>query len=133
MIAVRGQVLLTRWPSGGRGEGIRPAGIFARPARNSGPLATTGPVPGENSRFGSPREKSSDGLLDGRVWLAARAPGFGLQWTGMGRRPRNPAEPVVLKLVPEVPVHGRIVDLEGRPVRDVRVKVLQQLVDKTRA
>jgi hypothetical protein len=64
-----------------------------------------------------------DGLGSGLLGLAARADGFGVEWV-RGRIPVD-SKPLVLKLVPESPIHGRVVDLEGRPVSGVRVQVRQ--------
>ena len=59
-------------------------------------------------------------------WIAARADGFGMQWIQLGGRRRNEAgTKPVLKLVPESPVHGRVVDWTGKPMPGVRVKVLE--------
>ncbi|HEX4072631.1 MAG TPA: M56 family metallopeptidase [Planctomycetaceae bacterium] len=131
MISVRGQVLR---PDGRPAAGAKVLalhGIFSA-RENSEPLATTLAGPGGEFAIRFPRKKRDDGLVVG-VFLAAWAPGVGIEWTGMGRRRPDSTEPVVLKLVPEVPVHGRIVDLEGRPLRDVRVKVLRQMSTKTSA
>jgi beta-lactamase regulating signal transducer with metallopeptidase domain/protocatechuate 3,4-dioxygenase beta subunit/5-hydroxyisourate hydrolase-like protein (transthyretin family) len=59
-------------------------------------------------------------------WIAARADGYGPGWETWNAK-NDKAKELELKLVPEVPIHGRIVDLEGRPVRDVRVTLLWQL------
>ena len=69
-----------------------------------------------------------DGLGSGFNGLAARADGFGVEWA---RGPsfiygKEPSSPVVLRLVPESPIQGRVVDLEGRPVSGVHVRVLAQ-------
>ncbi|HEV3299321.1 MAG TPA: M56 family metallopeptidase [Planctomycetaceae bacterium] len=73
-----------------------------------------------------------DGLGSTFAWLAARADGFGVEWA---RGPsfvagKEPSSPVVLRLVPESPIHGRVVDLEGRPVSGVRVRVVAQAVPR---
>jgi beta-lactamase regulating signal transducer with metallopeptidase domain len=34
------------------------------------------------------------------------------------------SDPIVLQLVDEEPIHGRIIDLEGRPVREARVEII---------
>ena len=64
------------------------------------------------------------GTASGIAILADRHDGFGPVWrpwasTGTVRE-------VVLKLVADLPIHGRIVDLEGKPVRGARVSVLWQ-------
>jgi beta-lactamase regulating signal transducer with metallopeptidase domain len=73
-----------------------------------------------------------DGLGSGLLGLAARVDGFGIEWA---RGPsfdygKKPSSPVVLRLVPECPIHGRVVDLEGRPVSGVHVRVLEQFAPK---
>ncbi len=124
VITVRGQVLL---PDGRPAAGAK---VFARnnfrTVREKGDQSPTTSA-GPNGEFALriPALKREDGLPMG-WWLATETPGFGLQWTTVDGPKGNPTEPIILKLVPEVPVHGRIVDLEGRPVRDVQVKVIQQ-------
>ena len=54
--------------------------------------------------------------------VAAQAEGFGAAWAEL-RDVQGP-KPFVLKLVPEVPIHGRVVDLEGKPVEGVKVRLL---------
>jgi protocatechuate 3,4-dioxygenase beta subunit len=54
--------------------------------------------------------------------VVARAPGFGPAWEGASDQVIQVAEP--LRLVPDdVPVTGRVVDLEGRPVAGAIVRV----------
>jgi beta-lactamase regulating signal transducer with metallopeptidase domain len=55
--------------------------------------------------------------------VAAEAEGFGLQWAEL--RDVEGPQPFVLKLVAEVPIHGRVIDLEGNPVAGVSVRLLQ--------
>ncbi len=125
MISVRGQVLR---PDGRPADGAKVLALhdLFSARENSDPLATSSARAGGEFTIRFPRKKRDDGLPL-RVCLAAWAPGVGIEWTDMGTRRPDSTEPVVLKLVPEVPVHGRIVDLEGRPLRDVRVKVLRQM------
>ena len=61
----------------------------------------------------------------GGLVIAAEAKGFGAKWRTLGPRLDSPEE-LVLKLLPECPIHGRIVDLEGKPVGGVRVVVAWQ-------
>jgi len=56
-----------------------------------------------------------------RTEIAASLPGFGPAWIEYGEI--DSQQPVTLKLVEDVPIHGRIVDLEGRPVTATTVKV----------
>jgi RNA polymerase sigma factor (sigma-70 family) len=54
--------------------------------------------------------------------LVARAPGFGADWVSVNELSSN--RPVTLQLVPDdVPVRGRVVDMEGRPVPGATVTV----------
>ncbi len=72
-----------------------------------------------------------DGLGDGSVWLDARAAGFGAAWVrGRAAIEAAASKPLVLRLVPESPIHGRVVDLEGRPVTGVRVQVREQAMPR---
>ena len=59
--------------------------------------------------------------------IAATLPGFGFQWTQWLYI--DPAKTPVLKLVHDVPIRGRVLNLEGKPVSGIRVRVLS--VDKT--
>jgi beta-lactamase regulating signal transducer with metallopeptidase domain len=54
--------------------------------------------------------------------IAAQAEGFGVQWANV--QDVIGSKPLVLKLVPEVPIRGRIVDLEGKPIASVNVRLL---------
>jgi hypothetical protein len=74
-----------------------------------------------------------DAIGSGLLGLAARVDGFGVEWARgrsdiYGKKPSS--KPVVLRLVPESPIHGRVVDLEGRPVSGIHVHVLEQLVPR---
>ncbi len=73
--------------------------------------------------------------------IAAVAPGFGPAWVKYEDIPAG--KDVELRLVKDEPIAGRVVDLEGRPVRDVQVVVqnlrgnkkndLTQWLDEVRA
>ena len=74
-----------------------------------------------------PKVQPYDGFgSSGNVaWIAAEADRFGAQWQ-QWQPDTDAAKELVLKLVPESPIHGRIVDLEGKPVRDVQVQLVWQ-------
>ena len=57
------------------------------------------------------------------VTVAAQAEGFGVQWRPLAEI--DAQKPLVLRLVPDLPVRGRVVDLEGRPVEGARLRLLQ--------
>ncbi|MSR57793.1 MAG: hypothetical protein EXS05_08980 [Planctomycetaceae bacterium] len=65
-----------------------------------------------------------DGIYANDVeWVTvAEADGFGTQWISWTEI--KPSEVLVLKLVPDFPIRGRVTDLEGRPIAGVRVRVL---------
>jgi RNA polymerase sigma factor (sigma-70 family) len=95
------------------------AGIF--PKTKTGPkvVATTGP----DGRFAF----AEDGKDRGRYWISnarivATVEGFGLAWIDAEQAAKSEVE---LKLVKDVPIKGRIVTLEGKPVAGARVRVLE--------
>jgi beta-lactamase regulating signal transducer with metallopeptidase domain len=51
--------------------------------------------------------------------VVAEADRFGLEWVAWGDI--EPSKPLELRLVPDIPIHGRVLDLQGRPVAGVRV------------
>ncbi len=73
-----------------------------------------------------------DGLGSGLMALAARMEGFAIEWApgSAVTGGKEPPSPIVLRLVPESLIQGRVVDLEGRPVSGVHVRVIQQNVSK---
>jgi len=73
-----------------------------------------------------------DEIGTGLFGLAARTDGFGVEWA---RAPafvpgKETNSPVVLRLIPESLIHGRVVDLEGRPLSRVHVRVVAQGVPR---
>jgi len=56
-----------------------------------------------------------------RFDITAQAPGFGMQWASSDEF--EATQPLVLALLPEVPIHGRIVDIQGKPIPAVQVSV----------
>jgi beta-lactamase regulating signal transducer with metallopeptidase domain len=68
-------------------------------------------------------QSGSDGWKD--VQVVAHADGFGLDWQKYDHV--DAAGDVQLKLVNDVPVHGRLIDLEGNPVAGVKVTVRDAL------
>jgi beta-lactamase regulating signal transducer with metallopeptidase domain/protocatechuate 3,4-dioxygenase beta subunit len=120
---VHGRVLL---PDGRPAAGARVMALrqfWTAPAKRS-PLGRA--VAGRDGQFtiSIPKKQPYDGTGSpgGVAWIAAVADGFGAQckvWNSTSQKSKE----VVLNLVPELPIHGRIVDLEGRPVRSVAVQV----------
>jgi protocatechuate 3,4-dioxygenase beta subunit len=53
--------------------------------------------------------------------VAAALPGFGPAWATYEEI--GPDQPVTLRLVDDVPIHGKVVDLEGRPVAGAKIKL----------
>ena len=87
----------------------------------SRPKATSGPD--GRFRFAIPRAEIEDADEDegwDGVQVLATADGFGPDWHAA---PRDGADGLSLRLVKDVPLTGRVFDLEGRPVAGARVVV----------
>jgi beta-lactamase regulating signal transducer with metallopeptidase domain len=54
--------------------------------------------------------------------IVAQLPGFGLQWVHWPYI--DPVKPLVLRLERDLPIQGRVVDLQGSPLAGIRVGVL---------
>jgi RNA polymerase sigma factor (sigma-70 family) len=83
--------------------------------------ATSGP----DGRFEFPISRSELERDRGARWVAptqvmAVAQGFGCDWTNLGSAEGE----ITFRLVPDVPVKGRILDPDGRPVAGARISVL---------
>ena len=57
------------------------------------------------------------------IQLAATSSGRGIQICDLNQH--NPQEPLKFKLIPEALIHGRVLNLEGRPVAGVDVRVIE--------
>jgi RNA polymerase sigma factor (sigma-70 family) len=64
---------------------------------------------------------SLDGQERGWFYLIAHAPGFGVSWIHLDEEKR--AGDVTLNLVEDVPITGRVVNTEGKPVPGVSVSI----------
>ncbi|HJZ94231.1 MAG TPA: sigma factor-like helix-turn-helix DNA-binding protein, partial [Gemmataceae bacterium] len=58
-----------------------------------------------------------EGIVRNPRQVVASAPGFGLEWLS------EPREDAVIKLVPDQPIIGKVIDLQGKPVAGVTVSV----------
>ncbi len=118
---VRGQV---RTPDGKPAGGAR---VFITRQYWTGALPWTplgSAVADSNGRFALQyHDPSLDGRGTGPSTISAQAEGYGVQWQSLAEI--NPSKPVVLNLVPEYPIKGRIFDLEGKPVAGVAVRIFQ--------
>jgi beta-lactamase regulating signal transducer with metallopeptidase domain len=121
---LRGQVLQ---PDGRPAAGARVAAfrydLQFTPRPNRPPLAST--TADHDGRFELTLPKSQFRNGTGRPnplrvgFILAEADGFGFQavdWAAI-----DAAQPLTLKLTPDFPIRGRVVDLEGRPVPGVTV------------
>jgi protocatechuate 3,4-dioxygenase beta subunit len=55
------------------------------------------------------------------VSIVAVAEGFGFDQIRVSKE--TPAQPLVLKLTPDAPIRGRILDIDGQPVANARIRV----------
>ncbi len=62
--------------------------------------------------------------------VVAEAEGLGAGWVEFGEIEKSKS--LALKLVPEVPIQGRVIDLEGKPVAGISVRLLQVREPKDR-
>jgi beta-lactamase regulating signal transducer with metallopeptidase domain len=65
--------------------------------------------------------KKENGEPDVNLW--ATLPGYGLARHRLA--PDETSGPIVINLADEEPIRGRILDLEGQPVRDARVEIIR--------
>jgi protocatechuate 3,4-dioxygenase beta subunit len=82
------------------------------------PLGTT--QANDHGDFELP-SKPGDGSGADNIFFFATANGFGCAFKGWFVDPPNS---LVMKLVPDQPIHGRVLDLEGKPVAGARIRVV---------
>ena len=84
---------------------------------NGTPLAKTTAGPDGAFSIAIPQNTADDGTGTGAgiAWIGAEIDGLGTGYEVWRKADPRPKE-LVIKLLPEVPIHGRIVDLEGKPV-----------------
>ncbi len=68
------------------------------------------------------RNSAEDRFGSDAYTLAAQATGYGVQWAYLHEI--KPNQPLVINLVPEYPIKGRIVDLQGKPIAGVGVMLM---------
>ena len=124
LVTLRGQVLRPDGQAGRRGASFPAANYWTNTVKWL-PLAVATADGNGNFALSYRPAQFADNLGSDVKYatVAAHAEGFGLQWAAL-RNVEGP-QPLVLKLVPEVPIHGRVVDLEGKPVAGVNVRLLQ--------
>jgi hypothetical protein len=88
-----------------------------------GPVATTAADGRFNVTIGVP-----DDVYGRRTFLIAYAPGSGVDWINF-QKEKLPEE-VVLRLVKDVPIVGRVVNTEGKPIAGVAVSANATLVPR---
>jgi len=122
LVTIRGQVLTPDGkPAAGATVGVfGPMYLLDVPKR---PVATT--KSGTDGTFEITYSRLAFGGPLSRNWrtaaIAATLPGFGFQWTRW--IDVDPAKTPVIKLVRDVPIRGRVLNLEGKPVPGVRARV----------
>jgi RNA polymerase sigma factor (sigma-70 family) len=117
-IEIKGRVLDTE------GKPLAGARVFLLPKQH--PTKPDRPVRAttdQQGRFRFPVRAADFGPQD-QVVLAAAAKGFGLDWIDVDAKSKS--EEITLRLVADdVPITGRVLDLEGRPVAGVTVDVMR--------
>ncbi len=113
-IEVRGRVV-GPWGNPVAGAAVHTTSLDSR--------ATSGPDGRFVMRVPRPGRSRLMGVDATFPWLIAAAPGFGLGWVHDALKKAAEGE-VTIRLVDEgVPIEGRIVNLEGRPVAGARIKL----------
>ena len=97
------------------GAAVRVVACYPKDKRAPGPRAEAVTQADGTFRISGPR-----GQLDPAEWVVASADGFGCDWIG-GWQSRR--ENLTLQLVKDQAVTGRVIDLEGRPVKGAMARV----------
>jgi RNA polymerase sigma factor (sigma-70 family) len=109
LVALRGRALT------GDGQPAASAKLFL--VNNEGLLAELG-VTAADGRFVV--EVPTPRKLSGKMtWLAVKASGFGVDFVALDEH--TPDGEVLLRLPRDLPIHGRLIDLQGRPVSGASV------------
>ena len=77
---------------------------------------------GDDGRFQFHVSSQQIGELLGDVQVVAMAPGYGLDWTNLIDE-QNKTRDLTLRLIPDAPIEGRVMDLEGLPVVGATVEI----------
>jgi RNA polymerase sigma factor (sigma-70 family) len=117
MIAIRGQVL------DNNGKPLAGAKLFVRRPSKTEPAPETeidsvGTADAEG-RFNLTIDPPSDDPQ--LLYLAAYAAGFGIDWVNLSEH--EPSKEATLRLPKDVPMSGRVVNTEGKPIAGVSVSV----------
>ncbi len=123
-ISVRGRVF------GPDGKPFARAKLYFHPSASAKKSPRMIATSGEDGRFEFALERTESERTTARFsapdhptkQIVAVAEGYGCDWAGVD--PTAPEGELVLRLVKDVPIRGRILDQEGRPVRGAKVRVL---------
>ena len=77
---------------------------------------------GDDGRFQFDASPQQFGEILGDVQVVAMAPGYGLDWTNLFDE-QNKTRDLMLRLIPDAPIEGKVMDLEGLPVAGATVEI----------
>jgi beta-lactamase regulating signal transducer with metallopeptidase domain/protocatechuate 3,4-dioxygenase beta subunit len=121
MRTLRGRVVT---PDGRPAAGARVAvcSVNVTSLDRAPPIATTQAQPDGMFEISYLPAAAPPGFDLQKAAIIAQSPGFGLQWAHWPDI--DAAEPFVLRLERDLPIRGRVVDLQGSPLAGIRVEVL---------
>jgi RNA polymerase sigma factor (sigma-70 family) len=124
-ITVRGRVLKPDGQPAAGAKIFRTSTIFYRQPHQAREAA----ISGADGRFEFVADKQVEEIYQNERYydddsvVAASAPGYAVAWTVV--TPSDAKKELTLQLLPDdIPVTGQIVDLEGKPVPDARIQVI---------